>query len=252
LSVKIRWFSKGVLDAAKAKDLIIVVDTLRCSSTIATALELGVSAIYPVSSVKEAFKLKETGKYANKYGNPLLMGEVESIKVKGFDLGNSPSELLLRSDLKGRSVLLRTSAGSQALIALSKVSKGANKIKAIISCILNAHAVAKFVSKLALKEKKDISMVCCGFQAREFALEDFLGAGAIISQIHKRGLEKSDEAIIASLAFENLANSLSKVLSETKSGRRLKETGQSKDIDFCSQLNKFNGVPIFDGKAISL
>jgi 2-phosphosulfolactate phosphatase len=95
-------------------------------------------------------------------------------------------------------------------------------------------------------------LVCCGFQAREFALEDFLGAGAIIAQMHGRDLEKSDEAMKAScLAFERSVDSLSKVLSETKSGRRLLETGQSEDIEFCSQLNKFNGAPIFDGKPIS-
>jgi phosphosulfolactate phosphohydrolase-like enzyme len=67
--IKIRWFAKGALASAKAKDTIIVIDTLRCSPAIATALELGVNAIYPVSSVKEAFELKESGKYANKYGN---------------------------------------------------------------------------------------------------------------------------------------------------------------------------------------
>jgi 2-phosphosulfolactate phosphatase len=251
LKVKVRWFPEGALDAAKAKDTIIVIDTLRCSSAIATALELGVNAIYPVSSVKEAFELKESGKYANKYGNPLLMGEVRSVKVKGFDLGNSPGELLLRNDLKGRNVLLRTSAGSQALIAISKISK-ADKIKAVVGCILNALAVAKFVSKLALKEGKDISLVCCGFQAKEFALEDFLGAGAIIAQMPEHTLERSDEAVTACLAFESSVNSLSKVLSETKSGRRLLETGQSEDIEFCSLLNKFNGVPIFDGKQICL
>jgi phosphosulfolactate phosphohydrolase-like enzyme len=64
-------------------------------------------------------------------------------------------------------------------------------------------------------------------------------------------LERSEEARAACQLFENSVNSLSKVLSETKSGRRLRETGQLEDIEFCSELNKFNGVPIFDGKLIS-
>jgi phosphosulfolactate phosphohydrolase-like enzyme len=52
-------------------------------------------------------------------------------------------------------------------------------------------------------------LVCCGFQAREFALEDFLGAGAIIAQMQEDDLERSDEARAACLAFESSVNSLS-------------------------------------------
>jgi len=250
LLIKIRWFAKGASDAGKAKDLAVVVDTLRCSSAVTTALEQKVNAIYPVSSVEVAFELRESEKFANSYGDPLLMGEVESVKVKGFDLGNSPTELLLRSDLKGRNVLLRTSAGSQVLNSLGGANEP-SKIRAIVGCILNARSVASFASRLALKERRNISIICCGYQAREFALEDFLGAGAIVSQISEGSFERSDEAIASCLAFESSVDSLSKVLSETKSGRRLKETGQSEDIEFCSELNKFNGVPIFDGKLIS-
>jgi phosphosulfolactate phosphohydrolase-like enzyme len=66
----------------------------------------------------------------------------------------------------------------------------------------------------------------------------------------EHNLEKSEGARAACLAFERSVGSLSKVLSGTKSGRRLQETGQSEDIEFCSQLNKFNGVPIFDGRII--
>ena len=241
LKVKTRWFAKGAKDAVKDEDVMIVVDTLRCSSVITTALESGASAIYPVASVEEAFRIKRSGQY----NRPLLVGEINGIMVEGFDAGNSPTELL-KLNLNGRSMVIRTSAGSQILAAITKLD---NNVEAAIGCILNARAVADWAYNYGSKENKDISIICCGYQAKIFTLDDLIGAGAIIREIPLT-VEQEAGARGACSAFERAASSLSAALNNSKSGRRLREIGQVQDIAFCSQFNKYNTVPIFDGRRI--
>ena len=68
------------------KGVPVVIDVLRASSTIVTALANGVTEIVPVNSQKEAFDLKLEGY--------LIAGEQNGFKLEGFDVGNSPTELL--------------------------------------------------------------------------------------------------------------------------------------------------------------
>jgi 2-phosphosulfolactate phosphatase len=64
----------------------VVVDVLRASSTIITALANGVAEVVPTNSKKDAFRLKKQGY--------VIAGEQYGVKLAGFDLGNSPTELL--------------------------------------------------------------------------------------------------------------------------------------------------------------
>jgi len=67
---------------------IAVIDVLRASTSIITALSNGAEAVIPAASPEEAVGLRE--KFPA--GRPLLCGEREGLIIRGFDLGNSPAE----------------------------------------------------------------------------------------------------------------------------------------------------------------
>jgi 2-phosphosulfolactate phosphatase len=96
-------------DCAAADDVVVVIDVLRAFSTAAYALAAGAQRILLVSAVAEAIALRE------RIPGALAMGEVGGIRAPGFDLGNSPSEVLAR-DLRGVTLIHRTSAGTQGVV----------------------------------------------------------------------------------------------------------------------------------------
>ena len=87
----------------------IVIDVLRAFTTAAFAFSKGVKDITLVSSVDEAFELREC------YPDMLIMGEVDGLPVEGFDFGNSPTQISAR-DLSGIRIIQRTTAGTQGVI----------------------------------------------------------------------------------------------------------------------------------------
>lgn len=69
------------------KSIVVVVDILRATSAICTALDLGVKSIIPVSTIEDALDLKDCD-------NHILAAERNGKVVRGFDIGNSPTDYL--------------------------------------------------------------------------------------------------------------------------------------------------------------
>ena len=89
-------------------ELVVVIDVLRATSAICTALENGVERIKPVASVTAAEEWKAKGHIGAAERN----GEI----VPGFDLGNSPIAYIERKEeLAGKSVVLTTTNGTKAI-----------------------------------------------------------------------------------------------------------------------------------------
>ena len=72
----------------------MVVDILRATSAICTALDLGVKSITPVSTIEDALDYKDNEEY-------VLAAERNGKIVRGFDLGNSPTDYF-NHPLKGK------------------------------------------------------------------------------------------------------------------------------------------------------
>jgi len=96
-------------DCVQATGTVIVIDVLRAFSTAAYAFQQGAESINLVGTVDEAFALKK------KIPGSLIMGEVDGLPPKGFDFGNSPTQIL-EQDLKGKHLIQRTSAGTQGVV----------------------------------------------------------------------------------------------------------------------------------------
>ena len=93
----------------KVADTVVVIDVCRAFTTAAFALAGGVQRLYLVGTVEEGFNLREA------IPGSLLAGEVNGLPVPGFDLWNSPAQFT-GSNLAGKTLILRTSAGTQGVI----------------------------------------------------------------------------------------------------------------------------------------
>ena len=118
--------------AGKELDTVVVIDVIRAFTTTAFAFQSGAERIIVVSEVDEAFALQR------RYRGALLMGEVKGEPIEGFDYGNSPSALV-DVDLTGKTLIHRTSAGTQGVVK----SAAARKIYATGLC--NARATARAI-----------------------------------------------------------------------------------------------------------
>jgi len=103
-----------VAGAASARGVAIVIDVFRACSLQAHALAAGAEAVIPVEGVEEAQTLKL------RHPQWLLAGERHARRLPGFDCGNSPSEVLA-AKLAGRTIIHTTHAGTQGLMAASRV-----------------------------------------------------------------------------------------------------------------------------------
>ncbi|GAV22596.1 2-phosphosulfolactate phosphatase [Carboxydothermus pertinax] len=203
--------------------VVVVLDVLRATTTIATALAAGAKEVYPVSSIREAFSLKK------KIPGALVGGERGGIKVPGFDLGNSPLEY---QNLSGKTIILSSTNGTKAL---TKASQAKNLIA---GSIINAKAVANYLGRLNL----DVIFLPSGTDF-QFSLEDFAGAGYIISLLaQQKKIYLSDQAFVSLKLAQN--NSPEEVLTRSFHGQRLINLGFQKDVEYCASLNLLDVVPV--------
>jgi 2-phosphosulfolactate phosphatase len=119
----------------EAQGSIVVIDVLRAFTTAAYAFNQGAEKIIPVATAHEAFELR------NKIPGSLIIGEELGLTPKGFDLGNSPEEII-NHDLSNKTLIQRTSAGTQGLV-LSKAQTNLMTASFVV-----AKATAKFLRAL--------------------------------------------------------------------------------------------------------
>ena len=94
----------------RGKDCVVI-DTLRATSTIITALANGCEQVIPVEEVGQATRLR-----ASVGGDTMavLGGERGGQKIPGFDLGNSPLEYG-PEHIYGKTLILTTTNGTLAI-----------------------------------------------------------------------------------------------------------------------------------------
>jgi 2-phosphosulfolactate phosphatase len=214
------------LEKSYSEDVCIMVDVLRASTTITVALE-SFDEIIPVTKLDEALSLASQHK-------AVLAGEREGATMEGFDAGNSPFEI---QKFSGKTLILTTSNGTRILESMKGIP--------LIGSFINAKSVAREALKLA---QNQIEVVMAGVNGR-FAIEDFLGAGAIIS--HLQSSCTVDEMALASVLASQDIKKTEKAVHESLSAANLRELGFEKDIEFCLQRDTSDLVPVYQKGTIN-
>ncbi len=222
------------------KDLMgktaVVIDALRATSSMVTAVQNGCREIVPVSEVTEAIEM------AARLGRKgvLLCGERGGLPISGFDLSNSPLEYTPER-VAGMTLVMTTTNGTQAVAAVREGKR------VLIGSFLNASAVAK----KAMAFGDDLVIVCAGTQGR-YSSDDVLAAGAILAALTKEGVELSldDMANTARKLYEDAASDLHGALSGTTHYEKLRALGMGADLDFCLRLDAMDSLPVYAGGVI--
>ncbi len=150
---------------------VVVIDVLRATSTIVTALAAGAKAIVPAASSEEVVRVT-----ANLEKNGIVLaGERRLLKIEGFNLGNSPREMT-KEAVGGKTLFLATTNGTPALLA----AQGGDPV--LVAAALNFSAVAERARHL-FTERGDLVIICAG-REKQFALEDAYTAGRLIKAVN--------------------------------------------------------------------
>jgi 2-phosphosulfolactate phosphatase len=224
----------------------VVIDVLRASTTMITALANGATHVIPVADVAEARRIAaEAGPTA------LLGGERGGVRIAGFDLGNSPLEYC-SARVAGRTLVMTTTNGTAALEA----SRGAREI--LVGAIVNRVAVASAIRRLAVPGDA-VHLVCAGTDGRVSA-EDVLAAGAIIDAATRDGsrdvLDEPAQAAVASFrkisATADVVGALVAEFRRAPGGSNLVDLGMEIDLPAAAAIDTLAVVPRFDRASGSL
>jgi len=225
---------------AVAGQTAVIIDVLRASSTIVTALDHGAAGVIPCGDPAEAKRLRLSAAASG----VLLGGERGGVRIEGFDLGNSPAEYT-RDRVAGRRIVFTTTNGTRALLRC----QDARHI--VIGCWLNLASLAEWLAAAATP----VHLVCAGTDGIVSG-EDVLAAGAIVQQLAVlAGTEPSmnDSAAIARGAAVQLLGTamddsakLADYFSMTQGGRNLIQINQQSDLPMCAAISRLRIVPLLD------
>jgi 2-phosphosulfolactate phosphatase len=238
---------------ALADATVIVVDLLRASTTIATALAAGAECVMPFAEIDETLAAAE------RFGRDqvLLGGERGGRLIPGFDLGNSPAEYTPER-VAGRRILFTTTNGARALYH----ARGARRV--LVGAMINRTAVAMVMESYG--RNRDAVILCAGTGGVP-AREDLLAGGAIIAMIKGLFPKKNpwiltDESAAALQSWKEVwhaaPDGLSKSdrfaaeLRNTDGGRNLIAINQEADLFACARHDALTVVPELDAQSNEL
>jgi 2-phosphosulfolactate phosphatase len=241
VKIQLDWELEGLKFALRNNDIVVIVDVLRFSSAVVTAIANGFT-IYPVSDRNSGHELAASL-------NAEMSGKSGEAR---FSL--SPLSYLEPSDQK--QVVLYSPNGAACCELVKEYDH------AYIGCLLNAEAVASHITKVAKDTGRDVTLIAAGEQRaiesgerivyikdvsrRVFAVEDYLGCGAIISST---SFSKTADARVCELAFKASQNKIENLLLESFSGKYLIQRDMAKGVEHVSRLNRYDTIPvIYDGK----
>ena len=230
----------------EVNDLVVLVDVFRSSTSIVTALDRGCDYIRPFKNPEDAKEMKRNQENDEQI---ILVGEKHGRTIEGFDLNISPTNLI-EQDLQEKKIFYRSSNLTRVLHACIEAEE------IIIGGLINAGAVADYISK---KKVDTLDVVACGIsesskvdrrqkvglkkgaRLNKVTIEDLIGAGKIIHHLESSNL--SDLALIARLAYRN--SNWKKEIGKGFIAKYLTKLGYGPDLDYCTQENEKNIVPLF-------
>jgi 2-phosphosulfolactate phosphatase len=155
--------------AADAEGIVVVIDVLRAFTCSALMFRYGIRDLALVRTPEEALAFRAADPSC------LVAGEVKGRKVDGFDVGNSPADIMTKGEpfFEGRRVVARSSAGTQGVLAAASRAR-----QVILGSYLTAAATAAYirdsarVNALVHGEDLIVTLVAMGFEGVRPSIED--------------------------------------------------------------------------------
>ena len=213
----------------------VVIDAIRATTTIVTALAAGCREVVPCRTDAEVRAEAER----RPPGSVVTAGERGGRRIEGLDLNNSPS-VMTAGRVGGRTLLLTTTNGTQAV----RDAMAAETV--LIASLNNRSAVARRVAALGRR----VVFVPAG-TVGAVSREDTLVAGAVIAALLEEGVPDAfsldDSARVALEAWRAAAGRLGEVFRQTSGGSAIVRLGLDADLDVCIQVDVTDVVPAARG-----
>jgi 2-phosphosulfolactate phosphatase len=227
------YLSPALLDLYDiSNSVVVIIDVLRATSTIATALHNGAASVIPVATVPQCIELGEAV-------GGITAGERDGKVAEGLKYGNSPFEFP-RTFIENKVLVLTTTNGTKLLhMALDR---GAPEI--ITGSFPNLSAVCEHL----IASDKDVLLGCAAWKDR-VNLEDTLFAGAVIHHIKSHFNISCDSSGIAESMYLEAGEDRFDFMKSKNATHyhRLMKYGLEKDIRYCLTADGANVLPIFKG-----
>ncbi len=218
--------------------IVVIIDVLRATSTIATELHNGAKCVIPVDSVAKCIEL-------SRQIDGITAGERDGLIAEGLEHGNSPFEYP-REFIGGRTLVLTTTNGTKLLhMALDR---GAGQI--IPGSFPNLGSVCRYL----VEQNQPVVLGCAAWKDR-INIEDLLFAGAVINQVKDHFSINCDSSQIAETVFLDARSDLFGFMQAKNAShyQRLSGYGLEKDIRYCLTPDVAPVLPVYEnGKLIVL
>ncbi|MEY2828466.1 MAG: hypothetical protein RIQ33_324 [Bacteroidota bacterium] len=211
--------------------IAVVIDVLRATSTICTALHFGASKIIPVASIDEC-------KAYSIHPDYLLAAERDAKLPDGFEYGNSPQQYKTPA-IKNKTIVLTTTNGTKML----HLCLAADQI--VIGSFGNMDALANYL----LGQNKSVIMACSAWKDK-VNMEDSIMAGGIVHRLKNDFDLACDSAKIMEQQYAISKNNIYEAHRIANHFGRLLNLGAADDLKFCFTENNTPIVPVLQGDSI--
>ncbi|WP_456458123.1 2-phosphosulfolactate phosphatase [Reichenbachiella sp.] len=207
--------------------IVVVVDILRATSVMVTAMAHGAKEIIPVATLDEAKSYLEKGL--------LCAAERGGAQVEGFPLDNSPFSYM-NEEIKDQPIVITTTNGTLA------ITKSTSADEVLVGAFLNIKAVADYITK----QDKDVIIHCAGWKGKT-NMEDTLFAGALVELLEQSHDLACDTAHLSLKYYQSVKDNLFETVKNSAHAKRLNKLHVIKDIEFCVQQSIYDLVPVLSG-----
>lgn len=205
---------------------VVIIDVFRATTTICHAFNKRIPHVLTVSDASQALALKDK--------NTLHAGERNGVKLEGFDLGNSPSEINELTSLPESLILTSTNGTKCVEIAVQNEAS-----KVIIGALNNVSALATFL----IQSNQPFILFCAGWKGNP-NIEDTYMAGALLDKLNI-DTHNNDAATLALHAYQyNKSNA--NYLKNSQHYQRLLAMGNNLDLTLCCAIDSIPLVPALD------
>jgi len=226
---------EAVSGSAYAMDgVLILVDALRASATVCCLLHQGAKHVTVVDDVQQARDIR------TKRPNVVTCGERGGVKIAGFDLGNSPTEIL-KADLRGKSVVFTSSNFAYRLVAARQAEH------LLVGTCINASACCREALALAENGASRIAIIPAGHTDAplEEAEEDWAASSLLARMLIEAGAEPEELIAFKVAGYGNRIEreGLSGIFTNSRHGKALASLGYAEDVSWCAGVDVFSVVP---------